>query len=435
MTMRTFALALTAAVAGSVAPAHAQSANPAPAAWGMADNYTAVARGYPAVAWNAAALGLASGPDVSALMGAVRGGAGVGPITLGDLWDWGGDDLAPDTRQAWLDRIRGSNGQVGAAGAEITWATAQFRRAAFQVSTVGRAVNDIDAVVAELLLAGSSGVGSVDPGAIRAARSEIDGGAWTSFAASFGVPVAGVSGGPLGSGRLALGATARFTIGHGLALSEAAGPASGPNADPSEIRLPVIYTPIVYDGLSYWIRSGGGWGFDVAASAEFDQWTVAVVAENVASTFEWDHDRLRYRAFELRADEVEPDWQPVSSAPTVLREKLDRATFRPAYRAGVAWRTGRILLASDVGVSSQQGLRHRPAGHAGLGAEVRPLEWLHLQAGASRIRLDEGHAGTQLGAGLGLQLGTFHVAGSVGLRDAGYGRERGVMMALLSHTF
>jgi hypothetical protein len=135
--IRSLALATIAfPLAAALTPAAAQIANALPAAMGMGDNYTAVARGYAAVAWNPAGLGMSGGPQASASIGALRVLGGMGPVTLSDLRDWQGELVPLDVRERWLADIRSAGGQTGAAGFD-------FNLAAFQTRPLRRPALDI----------------------------------------------------------------------------------------------------------------------------------------------------------------------------------------------------------------------------------------------------------------------------------------------------
>jgi hypothetical protein len=431
---RLTALAAALLFGNVAAPLAAQLANPIPAAGGMADNYTAVARGYAAVAWNPAALGLSDGPQASALIGAVRGLAGMGPVTISELVDYEGRLLPLDVRQRWLADIRREGGQAGAAGFDVTWAGFQAGRFAAQVSTSARSVSDISPGMAELILFGNAD----EQGNARALEfdgSVVDANMYSTAALSFGMPL------PTSvSTRIALGVTAKYVLGHAVAVSEPSRGRSTSDPITMDLSFPIAYTPVVYDGDNYWIRAGGGFGVDVAATMATGPWVVAAVVQNVLNTFEWDYGRMRYRPLELvfseATVETASEWEPMANAPPALRELVDDATFRPTLSVGAAFRqSAALMVAADARVGSTRGMATRPPVHAGAGVEVQPLSWLPLQAGAAYVSLGEGRSGVQLAAGAGVRLGTFLISGSATRRSVGLGGENMLMVSLLSHTF
>lgn len=419
----------------AAAPATAQLASTTPAAMGMSDNYTAVARGYAAVAWNPANLGLTAGPRASATIGATHVRAGLGPVSLSDLNRYQGATVPLAVRQRWLADIQRAGGQAGGAGFDVTWAALQTGRFAAQLSSSGRAVNDISPGLAELILLGNADEHG-NPRDIELGGSAVDAQAYSTGAISHAFPLAP----PAGISRLAIGITASYTIGHLLAVSrESVGEAT---ADPLGMRIsfPLAYTPVSHDGSRYRIRSGGGFGLDLGVGVEVGPWTVSAVGQNLVSTFAWDHDRLRYRPLDLAFSDTATDasvgWQPLSEAPAEARALVDAATFKPSFSLGAALRHSPALLVSaDARIGTSDGMATRAPVHAGVGVEYRPMPRLPLHTGLSWIRTGKDHSGLQLAAGLGLQLGSFLVSASAARRNAGLRNENLFMVSLLSHAF
>ncbi|HSJ05988.1 MAG TPA: hypothetical protein VK936_04750 [Longimicrobiales bacterium] len=432
--LRRAALLLTLATCTPTA-ARAQLANTMPAALGMGENYTAAARGYAAVAWNPANLGLPDGPSASAMLGATRLAGGLGPVTLSDLHRYQDETVPLDVRERWLADIRQAGGQTGGAGVDVGWAAFQVGRFAAQLSTSGRAVNDVSPGFAQLLLVGNADDAG-NPLDIDLGGSVVDAEAYSTGAVSFAVPLPR----PPGVTALAIGVTAKYTIGH--ALARTGGSTGQAGADPAgmELSFPLAYTPVVHDGNRYWVRSGGGFGVDVGAALRAGDLTVSAVVQNVVSTFEWDLDRLRYRPLELvfREDETETDtdWQPMTGAPAETRALVADATFRPSFAAGVAWRqSAALLVAADARLGSGDGMATRPPVHAGIGMEYRPVRWLPLQAGTAWVRTADERDGMQFAGGAGIQLGSFTISASGARRRAGPASETMFMVSLLAHTF
>ncbi|CAN5869747.1 hypothetical protein BH23GEM9_BH23GEM9_29870 [soil metagenome] len=417
------------------AAASAQLANTVPTALGMGDNYTALARGYSAVAWNPAGLAMAGGPSASATIGAMRVLGGLGPVTLGDLKTWQGEIVPADVRQRWIADINRDGGQKGAAGFDFTIAAFQAGRFGAQVSTSGRTINDIAPGMAELIL-----MGNVDADGnlrdVALGGSDIDAQVYSTGALSFGIPLMVQE----GAGRLSLGITAKYTIGHVLGVTnESVGQAT---AEPAGLRLsfPIAYTPVTYGGTKYKIRAGSGFGIDVGAGYQRGRFSLGAVAQNLFNSFEWDQSLLRYRPLEIvfSDDEIDTDidWEPLTSAPANLRALVDASTFNPTFALGVAVAAmPRVTLAADARFGSTEGMATRPPNHIGAGVEARPVRWLPLQAGAAWVSLGDERSGLQYGGGLGLQLGTFLISASAMRRDVGLGEENMLMVSLLSHTF
>src|SRR5881409_2061545 len=82
--------------------ANAQLPNASAAAFGMGGNFTAVARGYEAVAWNPANLAMPGRPSVS--FGAIIAGGNMGlaPIDFTMLHKFSGQVIDSATRVSWI---------------------------------------------------------------------------------------------------------------------------------------------------------------------------------------------------------------------------------------------------------------------------------------------------------------------------------------------
>lgn len=425
--------ALALLLPGGGSPLGAQQAGTVPGAGGMAENYTAVARGYAAAAWNPAALAL-DGPQSSATIGAIRVLAGLGPVTLGDLARYQGRLVPAEVRHGWLADIRREGRQAGAAGFDITWAGFQAGRLAALVTTSGRSVNDISPGMAELILFGNAdeqGNGRD----LDLAGSEIESHAHSTAALSYGAPVR-----LRDRGTVALGITVKYTIGHALAVAEPSRGRATSEPVALELAFPIAYTPVAYDGNRYWIRAGGGLGVDLAAAWMAGPWVVTAVGQNLLSTFDWNPDRLRYRPTELLFSgstvEADGEWEPMSNAPPALQARVDAARFEPSLGVGASYRhSPALLLAADARLGSTDGMAVRAPIHAGAGLEYRPRQWLPLQAGAAFISYGGDRSGVQVAGGAGVELGSFLLSVSGVRRQLGLGAEQGLMLSLLSHSF
>ena len=95
----------------------AQQLNTSAAAAGLGGNFIARARGYEAVAWNPANLGLPGNPGFSLTLLPVAASFTLDPITLGDIKNaesYKVPNVVPRaTRQAWLDKVTAAGGEKG----------------------------------------------------------------------------------------------------------------------------------------------------------------------------------------------------------------------------------------------------------------------------------------------------------------------------------
>lgn len=385
----------------SVAPASAQVSSASAGALGMADNYTAAARGYDAVAWNPSVLGLLTSPGMSFTLLALRGGNGLAPVTLGDLADWA-DQVVPDAvRRDWLSRIAADGAQRGAGTVEATWVALQIDRMAFHASTRVRAETDVSPGVAELIMFGNAGSEGA-PRDIDLSGSSLGARAWTSLGASFALPY------DVDVGRLALGATVHFTVGHLLATGER----STGQATSAPVGV-IMDFPLVQTTLDSFEPNGGsGFGLDLAASVESGPWTLSAVARNVASTFAWNLDRLEYRPLSLAVDETDADTDtealPLAAAPGDVRAQIEQMGFERswAFAAAVRPQPG-LLITSDARFAQDDGMLAQPLSHVGTGIELHVLPWLPLRAGASRIHRADDSEAWQIAGGFGIRAGAW----------------------------
>jgi Family of unknown function (DUF5723) len=432
-TMKSLALAC---VALSVAARlDAQQANASPAALGMGENFSAVARGYNAVAWNPAALGLSGNPATSAMIGTFQVQGGMSPIALSDVAPYA-DAVVPDGVKAqWLADIQRDGRQAVAAGADMTWATLQTGRFALQVSSTARAMNDISPGFAELVL-----FGNVDEEGnaktLDLSGSAIDMNVHSSIALSYGMPILVRADGS----RLAVGVTAKHTVGHGLAVSERATGAATTDPVAIEFAFPIAFSPVVREGESNQLKSGSGFGMDLAVAYERGRLVLAAVAQNVVNSFAWDPTLLEYSPAEVVFDDSESETrfesEPLTSAPASVRERVAGLQFNPSLTLGAMLRsTPRLTLAADARIGSTTGMSTRAPVHIGAGAEYRPLNWLPLQLGGAYVRTAPDRDGVQLTGGLGVQLGGFMLSVSGARRNVANNTENALMITLLSHSF
>lgn len=126
------------AIAGfalAAVPLAAQLPSASPAALAMGDNYTAMARGFAAVSWNPANLGLDGNPTFSLTIFGIRAASDLGPITLGDISKYGGQTLPEDAKAGWMERVEAGRGELGDLGAGITYFGLSAGRFAVQLSS------------------------------------------------------------------------------------------------------------------------------------------------------------------------------------------------------------------------------------------------------------------------------------------------------------
>lgn len=424
LTLRTAAVLAIALLPG---PAIGQVANPLAGALGMGGNYTAVARGLSAPAWNPAGLGMPDNPGWSFSVIPLATTVGLGPLTPADLADYEGQLIPRQTRIDWLNLIAEEGGEKGSLGVDVTYAAFSIGRFAFSATSSARGRVNMAPDAVELIFFGNAGrdPGNV-PGDYTLEGSAFDVAGTTTFAASMAIPVS-VTLGPLPDQHFAVGATLKYTMGNFLVMGRET--QSSVQSDPLsvDIRFPVVHTPFPDDSVAdrSWgdvLNNGAGVGLDVGAAWQGGIFSAGLVVKNLFNTFEWDLDDLEYREGEAlwNADTARTSFQEVSVA-TAPPEVIDRLEtlyeFSPMLAAGAAARVlPNLTVTGDIRHSLEENLSVGPRSHVGIGAELTVLPVLPLRAGLAVIS-----GGYQLSGGLGLRLGPVQLAASGALQDTDVG--------------
>ncbi len=382
--------------------ASAQLPAVSPAVLGTGNNYTALARGFTAIGLNPAGLGMPDNPGFSLTLVPVQLRAGVDPLTLADIAEFGGEVVPMATKRAWLTEITEEGGLGTRAGVDVTALALTAGRVGFQISTVGEANARLNPDALELVLFGNAGLNGVARDLVLAG-TRVDGWAATTAALAFGTPVGTIAG-----QSFAVGMTLKYTVGHVLVLGRDAGSIIRSNPVELDVRLPSIAPGDDLDA-----DNGTGLGLDVGGAWENDKWAVGVAIQNVFNTFKWDLDGFVYRSGEALVSDTlnaSDDFDlelPVSSAPTALREEALGQSFDPAFAVGAAYRaTGKVTLTADARHNTGDALVVGEASHIGVGVEFRPVGFLPLQGGISLVSGGK----RQLATGLGLVLGPVNLS-------------------------
>jgi hypothetical protein len=185
-------------------------------------------------------------------------------------------------------------------------------------------------------------------------------------------------------------------------------------ADPLELRVDF---PVVQTRTDAGLRDAGhGVGLDLGAAWSAGRLRAGVAVENVVNTFAWNAERFQYRPggalFTRDSSGADFEARPLADAPAELRAALDASRFEPAVAVGIAAQVSPSLLVSaDVRQRMGDGLAFAPKSHAGVGVEYRALRALPLRAGAATFS-----GGSQLGGGVGLELGALRLDGALARR-------------------
>jgi hypothetical protein len=430
MTTRNRIATAAALIAGAAAtPLPAQLASPSTPALGLGDNFTAAARGYAAVAWNPAGLAMAGNPAWSMTLVTPRGTGGMGPVTLAELAEWQDIVVPADVRQRWLAEIQAQGGQTGTGGLDATWVGLQIGPVAVQASTSGRMITDLAPGMAQLVMFGNADAQGA-PQTISLAGSTVNAELYSTIGISYAIPFA--IGGP--GARLSAGITAKYTVGHLLAIGgESIGQAT---ASPlaMDMSFPILHSPT--DASTG--NGGSGFGLDLGIGYELGNSTFALAVHNIVNTFAWDTDALVYRPGTMKFSRQETvtadfDEQPIGTAPAALRQLVDDRTFRPSFSAGAMHRVSPgLMVTADARFGGDGGMQTRPNTHIGAGAEYRIVRWFPVRAGAAYVQHGANNAGFQYGGGIGVGIGGYNVSVSLLRRNMDAGVENVFMFSLLS---
>lgn len=419
---------LAAVVALAIAaPLAAQQTNPSAASIGLGDSYTAMARGLSAMRWNPAGLAMPGSSGFAISLLPVVGVAGLDPVSLSDIAEYDDTIIPNDVKQQWLDEIIEEGGQAGNGGAGVTYLAMNIGRFGVQLGTSTVARANVAPGIARLLLFGNAdGDTAID---VTAEGSHMDFGIVSTAALSYAHPLT-LSLGPLPDQHFALGATVKYSIGHGLVSGFDAG--SRASSDPLEIEVmfPMIISvapdSVVVNGdtieaeeESAW-NKGTGFGLDLGAMWQGGIFSAGVSVQNLVNTFAWNEDDMWYSPGEavFNADTSDTDFDavPLSEAPDEVRERLDDLVFPPTLALAAAVDLPMVTVTGEVRHRTGESLSMDSGTHVGVGAEFRPLGFLPIRAGVATV-----NGGYNLGAGIGLELGVFNLnlAGSRRTSDLG----------------
>lgn len=402
-------------LAAAAAPAAAQQANSSVAAYAMAGSWIALARGYDAVAWNPANLGLRDNPRFSLSLLAGGGTSGVTPVSLADIKQYQGLALPTAVKQDWLQRVVTNGGETGQGNGGVSYLAVSARHVAFQLSSNGYLGARLTPDAFEALLFGNAGrTGAPRDLAFRGSR--FDGSAFTTAAASFGLPV---------GARLALGMTGKYVVGNFVEHAADAGSSVTMNA--VQVSFPVIYSP---PDSGHAI--GRGVGVDVGAAWTGERLTWSAAVRNVLNTFAWNRAKLVTKpgaaTFDGTSNSSSFDDQPFASAPRVVRDAVTSDRFAPVAALGAAYALAPTLtIAADARRELRRGVSIEPPSQVGAGVEYRGIRFVPLRAGAAYVT-----GGWSASAGLGVHVGLWEAGVAGMLRDRDDTRERGVMVGLVS---
>ncbi|HJQ20847.1 MAG TPA: hypothetical protein VJ867_10890 [Gemmatimonadaceae bacterium] len=440
--MRTASI-LTARVAGLVVvvstSAVAQLPNASTAAFAMGGNFTAIARGFEAVSWNAANLAMPGRPLISFGLGILGGNAGLAPVDLNALHKFSGQVIDDATKAQWVELAKEEGGQRGEIEGSITPLALTVGPIGLQLGTSFYTNLNLSPDAWEAWLFGNAGRTGGQPKTLDLTGTSVRAAAFTTGAVSFALPIPiNLTMGMLSHEKAAIGITGKYIIGNGLIVAQDLGstvPASGDIT----VDLPVIavrtdsLVDVPTQASDYRGRAGSGIGADLSVAWSGGPWRAGAVFENVVNTFKWDTTMLAYMpgagTFSPDTSDINFDQHSYSSAPQALKDIVAAQAFKPAVRIGAAMQVSRALtLTADMKttVANKDAILVGPKSHVGVGAEWRVLPFIPLRAGVASVS-----DGWQAGAGVGLRLLGYELGLSTSIRQHGVARESGLMVGVV----
>jgi hypothetical protein len=409
------------AVAALAPAAAAQLVSASAASLALGDNYTALARGYNAVNWNPAGLGMPDNPLFSFAF-AGTGAGGTDPISLGDLKQYGGVTVPNAVLATWLSRVKAQGGQsldidgAGSLGMSIG-------SLGFQLSTSAYERGKLNPDAVEVLLYGNAGQ-SGTPRNMNFAGSRTEAAVTTTAALSFGHGI-DIGIGPV-TQHVAIGGTVKYIVGNALLLGQDAGSTLDANPLALDVQFPIIQSDTSFNRVP---QHGHGIGVDVGASWQSGPLAAGITVQNFVNTFRWDVSQMYFRpggaifdnsgtrttSFDAVSMSALPDSLKAKAA--ALGNEVDAMHFTPSMNIGVAMKVLPSLTATgDVRQELGDGMHLGDRTHVGAGAELRLIPFLPLRAGLAGIS-----GGYIVSAGAGLELFFFHLNAAVAERKTGYG--------------
>ncbi len=388
------------------------------AGFSMSGNYTAVARGYEAVAWNPANLGFSSNPWFSINLATLGGTSGLDPVKFNDIADFGGKLIPSSTKDQWLQLI-GSGSERGTLDGGVSVIALSIGKFGFQAGVVGTGDIKLNQDAAEALLYGNAGRTGTAKN-FNFNGSSANGSTFGVGAASIAIPVMSGNHGE----EFSIGVTGKYIA--GIAAGRAMDVGSTVTTNNISVQFPSIFTDTNHYG-----NSGSGVGVDVGLAWTNGRTTFSAAARNVVNTFKWSPTAFSASLGTVTFDGTNNvshfEDTTYTLAPASLRNALEAEQFKPEIAAGLAHHMGPLLITVDGHGRLGDGIEIGPKMHIGAGAEFTGIPLLALRAGAAAVS-----DGVRIAGGFGLQLGSYELGAGVSSRSKNGGQDLGFILSLLS---
>jgi hypothetical protein len=230
----------------------------------------------------------------------------------------------------------------------------------------------------------------------------------------------------------AIGATAKYTVGHALVV----GMENGSSFGTDDINYNFAF--VKPDSASLETGNvGSGVGVDLGAAWTIPGFRFGVSLQNVVNTFKWDttmfENNLSTGSFSVAGSGNSGNTDttitaPYNTAPVALREKVAGLKFKPVIAGGLVfdW-LPMVTVSADIRQQVGDGIEVGPQSLIAAGAELKLIPFIPLRGGVQMMT-----GGFGVSGGLGLHVLGFEagLAGYVRKRDGG--SESGLTFNVLS---
>ncbi len=402
----------------------AQLPNSSAAAFGMAGNYTAMARGYEAVSWNPANLAMPGRPFLSIGLLPAGGTVGMDPVGFSMLGDYGGLLVDSAVKSSWVDLVRASGRQRTRVDMGVTVIALSIGPIGFSLGASQYVNMDLSPDMFEAVMFGNAGLNNGQAKVLDFAGTGMETAAFGTGAVSFALPLpVRFTGGLLGPEHFAIGVTGKVVAGT-MAIAQDGGSVFGTSS--------VNYSfPVIAPMEDSSFVGGIGTGADLSASWQVGRWKVGALIENVFNSFKWDTTKFEYTSlsgyFDADSNSSTDTTLAYGQAPLALRERIAGQKFMPAINVGMSFKpTGFLTITADLHqqMGGDDAISIGPKNRMGVGAELRILPFIPLRAGVASVT-----DGWQAAAGLGVRLLGLEIGLSGSVRKRGAATESGVMIS------
>jgi hypothetical protein len=355
----------------------------------MAGSYTAIARGYEAIGFNPANIGLSDRPNRQVQLFALGSTLNNNSFSMGDYEKYNGNYLSESDKRDILSMIPSDGlefvGNASASALSFAYGALAFS-STFEAAGRGAITKD----VIDLAFYGNR-IGET----VTVDDSEAEALAHVDLNIAYGRKIKSYD-----WGEIAAGVNLKYI--HGLGYA---------NIGSSRASATTGVDGIDADG-SVVIRSatgGSGFGLDIGAAALCrDTWVFSAGIRNLISSVEWSRNT---RETEYTLDVVSFTAETADEDSTVVSDEIERSigsfseSLGPQANLGASRVVGKFLLASDLklGLADKAGVSTAP--EISAGAEFHQFRFLPLRAGVSA----GGIRGISLALGCGLSISSFHM--------------------------